>query len=200
MNPAASIGQYPGDGSVDDAEDGRRVDGALGADAECFGAVFDRHFAGIHRYLARRAGREVADEARGGDVRGGVSPPPHLPSRVRGRPTVAVRDRRRDLLRDEWRHEQRQLRGLERAAAAEERGADAEGLLDRIDAQAAARVVGAALASLGVGDRETLTLFAWAEMSYEEIAEALAIPVGTVRSRMHRARKKTSHSDRARAG
>jgi RNA polymerase sigma factor (sigma-70 family) len=170
----------------------RRTDGELMArserDAECFGAVFDRHFAGIHRYLARRAGREVADELA---VETFV-----VAFRRRHTYRVGCEDARpwlfgiaANLLRDEWRREQRQLRAWERAAAAEERGADGEGLLDRVDAQAAARVVGAALASLGAGDRETLTLFAWAEMSYEEIAEALAIPVGTVRSRMHRARK-----------
>jgi RNA polymerase sigma-70 factor (ECF subfamily) len=42
--------------------------------------------------------------------------------------------------------------------------------------------------SLGPGERDVLLLYAWAELSYDEIAEALAIPVGTVRSRLHRAR------------
>ena len=31
---------------------------------------------------------------------------------------------------------------------------------------------------------DPLLLFAWAELSYEEIAEALELPVGTVKSRM----------------
>jgi RNA polymerase sigma-70 factor (ECF subfamily) len=40
------------------------------------------------------------------------------------------------------------------------------------------------------GDREVLLLIAWAELAYDEVAVALGIPVGTVRSRLHRARKK----------
>ena len=32
---------------------------------ELFGIVFDRHFATIHRYLERRAGRDAADELSG---------------------------------------------------------------------------------------------------------------------------------------
>jgi RNA polymerase sigma-70 factor (ECF subfamily) len=47
----------------------------------------------------------------------------------------------------------------------------------------------AALAELRAHDREALLLFAWAELSYEEISLALSIPVGTVRSRLHRARR-----------
>jgi RNA polymerase sigma-70 factor (ECF subfamily) len=170
----------------------RRTDGELIArsarDAECFGVVFDRHFAGIHRYLTRRAGREVADE---------LAVETFVVAFRRRRTYQADRSDARpwlfgiaaNLLRDEWRHEQRQLRAWERAASGGAPREDAEGLLDRVEAQAVTPVVGAALASLEPGDRETLTLFAWAEMSYEEIADALAIPVGTVRSRMHRARK-----------
>ncbi|NUR89795.1 MAG: winged helix-turn-helix transcriptional regulator, partial [Nonomuraea sp.] len=39
-------------------------------------------------------------------------------------------------------------------------------------------------------DRDVLLLVAWAELSYGEVADALKIPVGTVRSRLSRARKK----------
>jgi len=46
----------------------------------------------------------------------------------------------------------------------------------------------AVLSGLKAPDRDVLLLFAWGGMSYPEIAEALAIPVGTVRSRLHRAR------------
>jgi DNA-directed RNA polymerase specialized sigma24 family protein len=38
------------------------------------------------------------------------------------------------------------------------------------------------------GDRDVLLLLAWTEMSYTDVARALELPVGTVRSRMHRAR------------
>ena len=47
-----------------------------------------------------------------------------------------------------------------------------------------------ALAGLSEPDRDVLLLIAWEELSYEEVARALAIPVGTVRSRLHRARVK----------
>jgi RNA polymerase sigma-70 factor (ECF subfamily) len=75
-------------------------------------------------------------------------------------------------------------------------GADpvAESYADRVDARvsaaAAQRDLARALASLAAGDREVLLLIAWAELAYDEVATALGIPVGTVRSRMHRARRK----------
>ena len=44
------------------------------------------------------------------------------------------------------------------------------------------------IAALSAKDRETLLLYAWGDLSYEEIALALDVPVGTVRSRMNRVR------------
>jgi RNA polymerase sigma-70 factor (ECF subfamily) len=38
------------------------------------------------------------------------------------------------------------------------------------------------------GDREVRLLFAWANLSYDDIASALELPVGTVKSRLNRAR------------
>jgi RNA polymerase sigma-70 factor (ECF subfamily) len=70
----------------------------------------------------------------------------------------------------------------------EERGLD--DVDGRVDAAAAAPVLAAALASLGAVDREVLLLYAWADLRYEEISFALGLPVGTVRSRLHRARER----------
>lgn len=53
----------------------------------------------------------------------------------------------------------------------------------------AQRVIGAALARLPAWQREVLVLREWQDLSYAEIAEVLAVPVGTVRSRLHKARE-----------
>ena len=50
--------------------------------------------------------------------------------------------------------------------------------------------VAVALRSLPESEREALLLYAWEDQSYEEIAEALDVPIGTVRSRIHRARRR----------
>ncbi|MBK3584480.1 sigma-70 region 4 domain-containing protein, partial [Streptomyces sp. MBT57] len=46
----------------------------------------------------------------------------------------------------------------------------------------------AALAGLSARNRDVLLLIAWGDLDYAEAAEALGIPIGTVRSRLHRAR------------
>jgi RNA polymerase sigma-70 factor (ECF subfamily) len=56
-------------------------------------------------------------------------------------------------------------------------------------AQADRETVQQALADLPVPFREILLLCEVEEMSYQEIAETLAIPIGTVMSRLYRARK-----------
>jgi RNA polymerase sigma-70 factor, ECF subfamily len=60
--------------------------------------------------------------------------------------------------------------------------------LSRIGFATAQRDLAGALATLAKGDREVLLLIAWADLSYAEVAAALGIPVGTVRSRLNRAR------------
>jgi hypothetical protein len=45
-----------------------------------------------------------------------------------------------------------------------------------------------AIEALPDGEREALLLFAWEDLSYQSVAEALDLPIGTVRSRLNRAR------------
>lgn len=42
-------------------------------------------------------------------------------------------------------------------------------------------------------ERDALLLYALADLSYEEIASALEVPVGTVRTWLHRARRTAQH-------
>jgi len=53
----------------------------------------------------------------------------------------------------------------------------------------AQRVIGAAMARLPAYQREVLVLREWQDLSYAEIAEVLEVPIGTVRSRLHKARE-----------
>ncbi len=50
--------------------------------------------------------------------------------------------------------------------------------------------VSRALLHLPSGERDVLLLYGWADLSYRDIAGALALPIGTVRSRLNSARRK----------
>ncbi|MFB7470439.1 RNA polymerase sigma factor [Kitasatospora sp. NPDC056184] len=64
----------------------------------------------------------------------------------------------------------------------------AQELAGRLDDAAQLAVLNQALARLRRRDREVLALCVWAGLDYQEAAEALGVPVGTVRSRLSRAR------------
>jgi RNA polymerase sigma-70 factor (ECF subfamily) len=157
--------------------------------AELFAVVFDRHQASVHAYAARRAGRDAADDILAEVFLAAFA------SRKRFDPTVEsalpwLYGIAGNLVRRRWRSLAAADR-LERSAA-KHTGTTTEshedhvvGRLDSADAWAGVREV---LGVLAEGDREAILLFAWEELSYPEIAVAMGIPVGTVRSRIHRAR------------
>ena len=68
----------------------------------------------------------------------------------------------------------------------------ADGLADQVAADVSAQAHRGALAGalhrLPQADRTVLLLIAWGDLSYDETAQALGIPIGTVRSRLSRAR------------
>jgi RNA polymerase sigma-70 factor (ECF subfamily) len=75
--------------------------------------------------------------------------------------------------------------------------AEDEASIERADAQTQKRVLAAGLAELRPDDREVLLLHAWAYLTDAEIAEALSLPTGTVKSRLHRAREQMENHLRA---
>ncbi len=66
----------------------------------------------------------------------------------------------------------------------------ADEVVARVAATGQRRALAAALARLKAADRDTLLLVDWAELTYDQAALALDVPVGTVRSRLNRARRK----------
>lgn len=154
---------------------------------EQFEAVFDRHGATIYRYLRRRVGTALAEDlaaetfARAFRARHTFDP--------RGESALPwLFGIAANLLRMHRRAEERRLRAYARAA---EHGAQPSPSADsdrRLDAVALRPALADALAGLPAGQRDVLLLHAWARLSHEEIAAALEISAGTVRSRLHRAR------------
>jgi RNA polymerase sigma factor (sigma-70 family) len=150
------------------------------SDPEAFVEVFDRHFHAIHGYLRRRIGSALADdlaastftEAFAARGRYDLNRPAALPWLY----GIAS-----NLLHRHYRTEQRQLRAFART------GID-PALVREAEPDPRGAEVATALMALSPEDRETLLLYAWTELSYAEIANALGIPVGTVRSRLNRAR------------
>ncbi|MCX4509802.1 MULTISPECIES: RNA polymerase sigma factor [Streptomyces] len=156
---------------------------------ELFAGLYERHAADIHRYAARRLGESAADD---------ITADTFLAAfRTRARYDLARPSARpwlygiaANLIGKHRRAEVRALRALART------GHDpvAESWSDRADARVAAQATGgplaSALAALSTGDRHVLLLVAWADLGYQEVADALSIPVGTVRSRLNRARRK----------
>jgi len=150
-----------------------------------FAAIFDRHWSAIHAYCTSRAaaaGEDIAAEVfrrafnhRARYDRGLADARPWL----YGTAT--------NLLRHHFRSNQRSDRAGRRALALA--GLEtAVQPLEQLEAQLLGPRLTEALQSLPEVDREALLLLAWAELDYQEIASALGIPVGTVRSRIHRAR------------
>jgi RNA polymerase sigma factor (sigma-70 family) len=64
----------------------------------------------------------------------------------------------------------------------------------RADAAASLSQLAPALRALSARDRETLQLYAWSELTYEEVASVLGVPVGTVKSRLNRVRRRLAAS------
>jgi RNA polymerase sigma factor (sigma-70 family) len=156
---------------------------------ETFGAIFDRHAVPIHRYLARRAGRVLADDLMGETFliafRGRETYDLRRPDALPWLYGIAA-----NLLRGHQRTEIRQYRALARTGVDPALAADDDRVLARVVAADHVRALAAVLARLPVGEREVLTLISQAQLSYAEAAQALDIPIGTVRSRLHSARRR----------
>lgn len=148
------------------------------------GRQFDLHGRRILRYLARRTDLQSAKDILSETfvtalVRWGSFDP------ERQEPLPWLFGIATNLLSRHWRSQRRTLRAMSRSATPEH-VEDETG--DRVDVQRAVQAVVRELDRMRPAVRDTVLLYAWAELTYEQIAAATGVPVGTVRSRLNRAR------------
>jgi len=154
-----------------------------------FGAVFDRHATIVFRYLVRRVGVDEAESLLGDVFRVAFEKrATYDRERPNARPWlygIAT-----NLLAHHRRTEARRIGATARLLARRPAGHDtSDQVLERLDAEALWPHIADAVAALPEGERDALLLFVWEELRYDEIARALDVPVGTVRSRLNRARE-----------
>ena len=167
---------------------------ARSGDSEAFGTLFERHARTIYNYCFRRVGSWAVAEDLVSIVfleawrrvdrqpRSGKEVPWLL-----GIATNVVRNRRRA--------ERRHAAALRRVPEPSPDPTFADDSDQRVDDE---ELIGRALAlvaRLPRHEQEVFALCAWSELSYEDAAIALGIPVGTVRSRLSRARARLRELD-----
>ena len=167
---------------------------ANSGDSEAFGMLFDRHARTIYNFCFRRVGNWATAEDLVSIVflqawRRLDKPLPRgkeLPW-LFGIATNVVRNRRRA--------ERRHAAALRRVPKPSPEPSFADDSDQRVDDE---ELMGRALvlvARLPRREQEVFALCAWSELSYEDAAIALRIPVGTVRSRLSRARARLRELD-----
>jgi len=170
------------------ASDGELWRRAGQGEAECFGELFNRHCEAVRAFCARRTGSiDTADDLvsivfleawrRRADI-----------ELVDGVALPWLYGIARRTMQHRWRTALRHRRALSRLPPAPVIPDHADEVAGRLDDERRLAQLGRALARLSAPDRDVLVLCVWQGLSYAAAAVALGVPVGTVRSRLSRAR------------
>ena len=159
-------------------------------DPQEFGCLFDRHGRAVHRYVASRTGRADVDDV--------VSETFVTAFRTRARYDRKYDDARpwllgiaTNVLRHHYRSEHRRMARLRAVPHTPEPVDDlSESVAAAVDESFDSERIDRALNQIDDRSRDVLLLAASGDLTYEEIARALGVPVGTVRSRLARGRRR----------
>jgi len=159
------------------------------AEPERFAVLYDRYADQLYRYAGRRLGAADAEDT--------IAATFLAAFRARGRFDTTRADARPWLfgiltkeLAKQHRRESARLRVIARACPDVAEAGHADKVADDVTARGARKALAQAVSVLAPADRSVLLLIAWGDLTYDEVAQALAIPIGTVRSRLNRARRK----------
>ena len=160
-------------------------------DSEAFGALYERHVDAVLNHCFRRTGSwQLAEDLTSSvfletwrrrhvlEIEIGDSLLPWL----LGTANNVLRHQLRSLLRH-----RRAIARLPHGVTGPDHSEEAVG---RIDAEARMRRVLGAMKHLTVVEQEVIALCVWAGLGYADAAVAMGVPIGTVRSRLARARER----------
>lgn len=161
-------------------------------EATAFDVIFERHYDSIYAFVTRAVGTDSgADLAQDVFMLAFDQRRRFQTDRASARPWLF--GIARNLVRRWYRSEARRLRAYHRDAREvlpADFTADAN---DRLVADRMRTELRAGLEAIPPDERDAILLFALAELSYAEIADVVHVPVGTVKSRLHRARARLQH-------
>jgi RNA polymerase sigma-70 factor (ECF subfamily) len=174
------------DATVSDADLWRRVQSG---DSEAFGVVFDRYARSIYNYCFRQLGDWGAAE----DITSIV-----FLEALRKREASVHSELLRpwlfgiatNVLRNARRAQRRHAAALARLPRDLPTETSVDEIIERVESERAVRPIVAELGRLRQDERDALALCVLARFSYEEAAAALNVPVGTIRSRVSRAKER----------
>ena len=163
---------------------------AVGGDAEAFGALFERHSRAVYNFAFRSTANWASAEDAASDV---------FLTAWRRRSEVAFTTESGSVLpwllgvatnhlRNQHRSRRRADAALIRLDAKAVQPDHSDETVGRLADEAQMAEVQAVVEQLPDHERDVLALCAWAGLDYDEAAIALAVPVGTIRSRLSRAR------------
>jgi RNA polymerase sigma factor (sigma-70 family) len=157
-------------------------------DDAAFACVVRRHYPTVYRYLSRRAGADVADDLAAATFEIAFRRRADFDA-TRATALPWLYGIATNELRGHARSERRRWRAYARSAPEPQPADEYSAVDDRLVAQAQARALAGALVRLTVDQRDVVHLIALEGLSYDQAALALDVPVGTVRSRLARARE-----------
>jgi len=152
--------------------------------------LFRLHYDEVARYLKRRVDASTADEVAQNAFteafHGRATYDPRL-----GTPRAWIFGIAINLTRKHFRQQRtaEDANAILGAELGEPHDSWPEDLIDRLDARVLRDVIDSALRSLPRLQLEALTLYAWTELTQREIAAALGVPEGTIKSRLSKARR-----------
>jgi RNA polymerase sigma factor (sigma-70 family) len=166
---------------------------------DAFGVLFERHASAVYNYCFRRRGNWAEAED--------LTSATFLEAWRRRQEVLLTSDSVRpwllgvatNLLRNDIRSRRRRDNALMKLGGVSDRPLDAlaDDVAGRVDDQRKMKELLGHLGRLPVEQQEVVALVLWSELSYDEAAVALNVPVGTVKSRLSRARRALVEPDPA---